>query len=108
MEKTQEQEIDRIKKLLCPIFSANNVTKAYLFGSLSQGTATRKSDIDLMIITETTKRFFDRHDDFDKIQDILPNRAVDMLIYTPDEVSLIAHRPFIRNILNKGLILYEC
>jgi uncharacterized protein len=108
MKPIEQKEITRIKNLLLPVFKASKAKRAYLFGSLSRGSGTRKSDIDLMIVTETQKRFFDRYDDFEKIQEVLSDRTVDMLIYTSDEISRISHRTFIKNILEKGILLYEC
>jgi predicted nucleotidyltransferase len=108
MNSIDKKEIERVKKLLLPVFMESKTKKAYLFGSFSKGTQTRKSDVDLMIITETDKRFFDRYEDYESIQQILADRSVDMLIYTPDEVSRISHRVFIKRILEKGEIIYEC
>jgi predicted nucleotidyltransferase len=108
MTEFDKKEIERIKKLLLPAFMRSKTKKAYLFGSFSKGTQTRKSDVDLMIITETDKRFFDRYNDYEAIQELLPDRSVDMLIYTADEVSKISHRLFIKRILEKGEIIYEC
>ena len=107
MAELDKKEIERIRKLLFPVFQESKIKRAYLFGSLSKGTATRRSDIDLMIETETQKRFFNRYDDFEKIQRILSDRSVDMLIYTTDELSKISHRTFIRRILEEGVILFE-
>jgi len=108
MTELDKKEIARIKKLLLPVFMNSKARKAYLFGSISKGTQTRKSDVDLMIITETDKRFFDRYDDFESIQQILSDRSVDMLIYTSDEIVKISNRVFIKRILNEGEIIYEC
>jgi predicted nucleotidyltransferase len=108
MTAFDKKEIERIKKLLLPVFKKSKTRKAYLFGSLSKGTQTRKSDVDLMIITETDKRFFDRYDDYERIQQILTDRSVDMLIYTSDEIANISHRVFIKRILEEGEVVYEC
>jgi len=107
MTGLDKKEIERIKKLLFPVFMGSKTKRAYLFGSFSKGTQTRKSDVDLMIITETDKRFFDRYDDYERIQQILTDQSVDMLIYTPDEISKISHRVFIKRILEEGVIIYE-
>jgi predicted nucleotidyltransferase len=102
-----KKEIDRLKKLLSPVFRNTRAQKAYLFGSFSRGTGTHRSDIDLMIVSDSQKRFFDRYDEFEEIQSILSDSSVDMLIYTPDELSRISHRRFIKNIIEKGVVLYE-
>ena len=107
MSGFDKKEIERIKKLLLPVFKANKTKRVYLFGSFSRGAQTRKSDLDLMIITDSEKRFFHRYDDYERIQQLITDQSVDMLIYTPDEISKISHRVFIKRILEEGIILYE-
>jgi len=41
--------INEIRKVLSPIFDSYNVKSAILFGSYARGTATEKSDIDLIV-----------------------------------------------------------
>lgn len=103
----EAKEFKKIVQLLRPIFSQKGVTKAVIFGSASRGSETRKSDLDLMIVVETKKRFFDRYDDFEQIYSIIKDRAVDILIYTPEELESISHRPFIMKILKEGQTIYE-
>ena len=84
-----------------------NVKKVVLFGSGARNSETRKSDLDLMIIMETEKRFFNRFDPFDDIFTTIKDRAVDLLIYTPQELENISHRHFIKQILSEGKTIYE-
>ena len=100
-------DIDTIKKLLAPVFQKNEVIKAVVFGSASKGSETKKSDLDLMIIKDTRKRFFDRYDEFDEIFKLIKDRAIDILIYTPEELESISHRPFIKMIINERQPIYE-
>ena len=104
----EKSDISEIKELLTPIFQKSKVKKAFLFGSYATGKETKKSDIDLMIIMETSKRFFERYDQFNEIYDTFKGYAVDLLIYTPEELENISHRHFIKDILYKGKIIYEC
>ncbi len=99
--------LEHIANLLRPLFEKKGVEKALIFGSYARQLETRKSDIDLMIVVETEKRFFDRYDDFNDIYDHLRNVDIDMLIYTPDELEKISHRPFIQKILKQGYPIYE-
>lgn len=100
--------IEEINRRLKPIFKKNNVDKAILFGSGARGTQTRKSDLDLLIVLKTDKRFFDRYEDFEEIRDLLKGGGhVDMLIYSPEELERISHRKFIQTILAEGRIVYE-
>jgi predicted nucleotidyltransferase len=108
MNDKKSKEIDHIKKVLLPFFKETNTQKVYLFGSLARGTQTSKNDIDLMIICETNKRFFDRFEDYEKIPNVLNDRSVNMLIYTNADLSKISHRTFIKGILKEGIVLYEC
>ena len=103
----ETKELNEIRELLSPIFAKNSVEKVILFGSFSRGSETRKSDLDLMIVMETKKRFFDRYDAFEEVYRLMKGRVVDMLIYTPEELECISHRRFIKNILTEGKIIYE-
>lgn len=104
----KKSDISEIKELLAPIFQKSKVKKAFLFGSYASGKETRKSDLDLMIIMNTSKRFFERYDQFDEIYNTFKGYAIDLLIYTPEELEKISHRKFIKDILCKGKIIYEC
>ena len=101
------KEMRKIKSLLTPFFVQKKVKQAFLFGSSARRTETRKSDLDLMIILESRRRFFDRFDAFNEIFSLLKGKAVDLLIYTPEELQKISDRPFIRSILKEGRLIYE-
>lgn len=100
-------EVETLRSILQPLFAKAAVKRAVLFGSAARGSQTRRSDLDIMIVKETEKRFFDRYDEFDEIFDLFPGRAIDLLIYTPQELEHIAHRSFIKRILREGKVLYE-
>jgi uncharacterized protein len=101
------KEMRKIKSLLTPIFTQKKVKQVLLFGSTARRTETRKSDLDLMIIMESNRRFFDRFDTFNEIYGLLKGKAIDLLIYTPEEIKKISDRPFIRSILQEGRLIYE-
>ncbi len=103
----ESNDFEKLKTLLEPVFKRKRVSRALLFGSSARDTETRKSDLDLFIVMDTDKRFFDRYDDFDEIYDLINDRGVDMLIYTETELQKIAHRKFIRHVLAEGRTLYE-
>jgi predicted nucleotidyltransferase len=96
-----------LQSSLKEIFERNRVKQVIVFGSAARQTATRKSDLDLMIIMETEKRFFDRYEAFDQVFYLIKDKSIDLLIYTPEELERISSRPFIRTILKEGRILYE-
>lgn len=41
--------LPQLKRILAPVFDAYGIRKAVLFGSYAKGTATEKSDIDLLV-----------------------------------------------------------
>ena len=102
-----QMSIEKISNRLKPLFIDNDVEKAILFGSYARGSQTRKSDLDLVIILETDKRFFDRYNDFNEIHKLIKDCIVDFLIYTPKEFKDISHRKFIKKILGEGKTIYE-
>jgi len=80
--------------------------KIILYGSSITGKATVNSDVDLLIIKNTKRRFIDR------ISDVLLccdyNLPLEPLVYTPREIekNLKAGDFFIRDILKRGKVVY--
>jgi predicted nucleotidyltransferase len=91
------------------VFQKYGIRKAILFGSFAKGRQTRRSDIDLILIQETDKRYFDRFEGilFDLYQN-LRSRDIEIFIYTPTEFESISHRKFIRTAVAEGQVIYEC
>jgi len=103
------QTIDDIIEGARPVFQKFGIHKAILFGSFAKGRQTRKSDIDLILIQDTDKRYFDR------FKGILPDlyrnlrgRDIEVFIYTPKEFEGISHRRFIQRAVAEGQVIYEC
>jgi predicted nucleotidyltransferase len=93
---------------LRPILERYGILKAIVFGSVARGEPSRRSDLDLIVVQETEKRFLDRYDGiFAEIMHAVPGRDVDLLIYTPDELARMLGRSFIRAALNEGVVIYE-
>lgn len=82
--------------------------KIILFGSYAKGNPTPDSDVDLLIILDTQKS---RKDRVVEVSLLLYPRffPVDILVKTPQEIEadLAGGNFFIRNILEKGKVLYE-
>lgn len=100
-----ERELRRIIEIIIQNYSPE---KIILFGSLANGEISESSDIDLVIIKDTKERFIDR---LHKVRLMSrPEVGVDFIVYTPQEVRNIKkekRRFFIKEILEKGKILYE-
>lgn len=73
-----------------------------LFGSQARGDAAPESDIDLIVLKETERRFLDRLQD--ALEAMEPDRAVDVLVYTPEEFQAVQERgnPFLERALREG------
>jgi len=103
-----EQLRENLGQALRPILQRYGVRRAILFGSMTRGDLSRHSDVDLIVIQETDKRFLDRYDGIlAEITTALERRTVDLLIYTPEELAAIADRPFVATALREGEVLYE-
>ncbi len=88
------------------VLKTRDVEKMVLFGSLVTGNVNSTSDIDLLIVEQTDKRFLDRLDELYSL--LQPTVALDLLVYTPEEIESLAHtNRFIGNILEHGRVLYE-
>ena len=82
--------------------------KAILFGSFARGTATRHSDVDALFVEDTKARFFDRLDPYMKSIYDRVGIPTEVFVYTPDEFARLADEPFLKRVLNEGIIVYEC
>jgi len=103
-----EQLRESLGQTLRPILQQYGVRRAILFGSMARGDLSRHSDVDLILVQETDKRFLDRYDGIlAEITTALGSRTVDLLIYTPEELAAIADRPFVATALREGEVLYE-
>ena len=65
-----------------------------------------ESDVDIIIVYETPKRFLERLKELYEAWNI--KIAIDILAYTPHEFSLMLKtNPFIQNAAKEGKIIYE-
>lgn len=81
--------------------------KIILFGSAARGDTDEYSDIDLIVIKNTDRRFVQRLVD---VTAFLPlDIGVDVFVYTPQEIKAMIEEenPFIEQALKDGIVLYE-
>lgn len=99
-----QAELSRYLVLLSKFYNPQQV---YLFGSMATDAIAEWSDLDLVIIKRTEKRFLDRTREV--IELLRPQVGVDILVYTPEEFAhLIQERAFVRDeIVGKGKLIYE-
>jgi len=93
--------LDEIREMLYPIFMANAVYKAILFGSYAKGTATSKSDIDIIIDSKGELLNINFYGLLEQIVGTL-KKKVDLL-----EISEIKKdSPIYEEIQREGVLLY--
>lgn len=97
---------DRLERILRGV-AEYGAEKAILFGSCARGDADAYSDIDLIVIKRTDKRFLDRLAEV--IRCIDPDFALDVLVYTPEEFELMLAdgNPLLANAVEHGKVIYE-
>jgi len=106
--QNQTEQIAELRARLTPILKRYQITQAIVFGSFARGDVSPHSDIDLILIQQTQQRFWERYTGvLEELNRCIPERAVDVLIYTPAELERIAHRAFIQTALREGKVIYE-
>jgi predicted nucleotidyltransferase len=94
------QEVERLTKDAIAL----GVQRIMLFGSLVWGRPGLTSDVDMVLIWDTPLGFLERTAEvYRRLQ---PQVAADLFVYTPNELTRIADRPFIRRVLAEGRVLY--
>ena len=105
-KKTKQLILDMVKK----IKERYKPDRIILFGSYAYGRPNEDSDVDLLIVKDTPLRPLDRRIEIRKLNyeenKLLP---VSPLVFTEDELQsrIKLGDEFIREILQKGTILYE-
>jgi predicted nucleotidyltransferase len=99
------RDLGELRRRLAPHVS--RARKVIAFGSVARGEADAWSDLDLIIVADTTRPFFERFKDFAGLYDVWPR--LDLLVYTPEEFQrmVVEDRPLISQVLREGVVLYE-
>ena len=91
-----------------PVLEKYKITKAILFGSLATRRQSPRSDVDLILIQNTDKSYFERFEGIlTALHKAVPKRDIEVFIYTPKELSAMGHRKFIQRALQEGKVIYE-
>lgn len=105
------ESISGLEKLISLIATEYKPEKIILFGSYASEIKGEGSDIDLIIIKRSNKRFVDR---VIELVQLIRSRfgfeyPVEPFVYTPIEFSKAKkmNSLFIRTVLSKGIVLYE-
>ena len=107
---TEPQDMRKIiQRIVDKLVAGYAPQKVILFGSHAYGSPDRDSDVDLLIIKETSERFIDRWVTVGRIIDGTHRSIpVEPLVLTPEELEkrLAIGDQFIREIVEKGRVLY--
>jgi len=98
---------EELKKAIVSSYKKINPVKIILFGSWCRDEEDKYSDVDIIVIYETKKRFLDRLKELYLMWDIPV--AFDILAYTPVEFEemLKEKNSFIKKINKEGEVIYE-
>jgi predicted nucleotidyltransferase len=97
-----------LRERLLPVLRKSRVQKAVVFGSFARGEVSPHSDVDLILVQQTDRRFLDRYDGLlHDLSRAVPERDLDVLIYTPEELASMSQRAFIAAALSEGEVIYE-
>jgi len=77
---SRDDYVDLLRRKL-----AGRVDEAYFFGSFTGGEFNKFSDIDLILVQQTSRPFHERALEFSDLLDIVP--TTDILVYTRDELN---------------------
>lgn len=96
-----------VQGIVSEIIKQYQPEKIILFGSFAHGNTHDWSDVDLVAIKRTDKRFYDRIGEVSSL--ITHNVPIDILVYTPEEFAAMSQdNYFIRNeVIKKGKVIYE-
>ena len=94
-------EVERVTA----VASKLGVQRIILFGSLLKRKPGLLSDLDLLIVWDTSLGFLERT--VELYRRLQPCVSTDLLVYTPSEMEHMIHTPLVRRALEEGRILYE-
>lgn len=96
-------ELGRIVNVLVNNY---NPQKIILFGSVASGNVHEFSDIDLIVVKESDKGFYERLKEVGLL--VLSEVGPDILVYTPEEFELKKDSLFFKEeVFKKGKVLYD-
>jgi predicted nucleotidyltransferase len=98
--------LSELQERIAEIFAPFDPLRIILFGSHGRGEADEESDIDLIIVYDTPKKFLDRLEELYESWTI-PG-GVDILAYTPEEFTrMMSESWFVQDAVRSGRVLYE-
>ncbi len=99
--------MDRVHKVI-ECLKRYDPEQIIIFGSCARGESDEQSDIDVVLIKQTEKRFLDRLIEAAKCLDNDLGK-VDVFVYTREEIEEMRQRenPFIAKVFSEGKVVYS-
>ena len=109
-EKRRAELLAEAKKLAQKIAEEYKPEKIILFGSAATGDIRKNSDIDLLVVKETTDHPIKRDQKVLRLLSPIRNPIpLDVVVFTPEELAWRSKGgdPFVLEMLEEGEVLYE-
>jgi len=105
-QRAERQELlDRELERIIRVLRQMEAQLIVLFGSVAREEIGACNDLDIIIVLDSDLPFIKRLGLlYERIQ---PRVGLDLLAYTPQEFERIRERPFVRQALQEGKVLYE-
>ncbi len=97
-------ELNRVKKIAGKY--SHLFIRAYIYGSTIRNEQDEYSDVDIVLVRETSVDFFDRVREVIKL--VLELGQTDIIIYTPDEINILLKEPgrwFLKKAVSEGVLI---
>ena len=98
----------QVQDIVKKISEGYDPDRIIVFGSYARGTQRKGSDLDVLVVKETTARWTDRVRAVSGL--VTPRRVpMDIIVKTPAEVEeALRHRElFMRQVMEEGVVAYE-
>lgn len=79
--------------------------RVVLFGSMARGSLDLFTDIDLLVVMDSSLPFVERSGWI--YRKLMPRVAADIFVYTEEELEALEDSAFLRKALAEGVVLYE-
>jgi predicted nucleotidyltransferase len=93
-----------LQRIVAALSQEPSVHKIILFGSYAAGRRDLFTDIDLLVVMDSTKDYVTRTANL--YASLQAGIDLDLLVYTPDEFENMRQKSFLRNALKHAEVLY--